>query len=252
MIALPWVVWPAAAAVLGAAGPAAIGALELREARTLAPEAHWTLRARAHWPWVRRRALGVLIGIAAGLCALVPLTTTGDLWPSARSLAVLGAAVLGALGMDARVRARVPVPGTGWRGGLALTALLHGPLLGVLALLLGVVAGLLPAPLAVAAGVLSLEAWFRGLGLRVGQALGVLRPLAAPPVDLPPGGPPARWFVLDTDHANAFALAGAGAVVLTRGLLARLAPVAVAAVIGHERHHLAEGRSARRPIHFQY
>lgn len=248
MVALPWVLWPAAAAVLGAAGPAAVAALELREARALPAEAHWTLRARAHWPWVRRRALGVVVGVGAALCALVPLTTTGDLWPPARSLAVLGAGVLGALGMDARVRAGVPVPGTGWRGGLALTALLHGPLLGVLVLLLGVVAGALPAPLAVALGVLSLEAWFRGLGLGLGRALGVLRPLGAPPVPLPAGGPPARWFLLDTDHANAFALAGAGAIVLTRGLLARLPPAAVAAVIGHERHHLAEGRSARRRL----
>lgn len=246
MITLPWVFWPAAGFLLGAAGPSGIAALELRGARSLARDAHWTERARVYWPWVRRRALGVVVGVGAGLCALVPVTTAGDAWPAARSALVLGAAVVGALAADARIRRRVPVPGTGWRGGLALTLLLHGSLLGVLALVGGTIVGALPAWLAVVLGVVSLEAWFRGLGLALGRALGVMAPLADAPVALPPGGPAPRWFSLDTDHANAFALAGAGAIVLTRGLQARLSAGALAAVIGHERHHLSEGTQARR------
>ncbi len=257
-----WTIWlPVAApvaALLLAYGLASLGALVAGSGlRQLAPDAHWTERAR-HVSTLRR---ALVLAAPLPVLATAPLVVGGPVSmgdgvvPSSVVAVALACAVLVALRAENRWVRKVPARArlrsflalllVGWAGLVAPLALLalrpFVPRLGLGAWILS---------LAAVAAIFTF-----GGGLLLARLLGLVRAPPAHVVEalvgvLPPGVRPPRVRLLRVLSANAFAIPWLRTILVTEGALEHLDGEGLAAVLAHEIEHLREPRAVRalRPL----
>jgi Zn-dependent protease with chaperone function len=251
-----WVVWfPALAAVwAGIAAALAVGLPVLIAARPLsrlAPDAHWTERARATWPARRVAWAGVLAAGVTGTLAWTGGPLSRPLGAASGALAV-ASALAAALAVLFAVENRLvrPIPLARRAAGIAtwLLALLPAYVLALLspAFTQGATGPRVTAAFAVA--VVALQA---GGGLALGRALRLVRPAPervraalAEACAGRAGALPGAWE-LPLVAANALAFPLRNAIGVTPALLAIVDDAELAGILRHEVAHLDEPRRVK-------